>query len=161
MTSVQLDGHNPQPKAFDVYLLLICTWLVALVVVAFPMLTRVLSASLRADAKWWERADAVAILICLLLQSCFGAFFLWRSGRSKVFGWHVFKGIAYGILSFLITVPLAFLIMKSLYKPTITMPPAFFFVMTFYMGHRIPLLGVTLGGLLAASIHWALTESRT
>src|SRR2546422_3252972 len=39
--------------------------------------------------------------------------------------------------------------------------PGVFFVMTFYMGHRIPLLGVMLGGLLAASIHWALTESRT
>jgi hypothetical protein len=141
-------------------LLLAGTWLVALVIVASPILVRVFSASLRADAQWWDSADAAAIVICLFLQSAFGAFFLWRSGRSKAFAWHVVKGIAYGILSFLITVPLAFLIMKTFYKPIITMPPAFFFVLIFYLGHRIPLLGVVVGGFLAAAAHWALTESK-
>jgi hypothetical protein len=116
---------------------------------------------LRADANWWDRADAISITICLLLQSVFGAFLLWRSGRSKAFGWHVVKGFAYGILSFLITVPLAFLIVNTFYKPIITMPPSFFFVLIFYLGHRIPLLSVVLGGVLAASVHWALTESKT
>ena len=155
------DSHYPQPNTFAAYLLLTATWFVALVVVAFPMLGRVLSASLRANAKWWERADAIAILICLLLQSGFGAFFLWRSGRSKVFGWQVFRGIAYGILSFLVTIPLAFLIMKGLYKPAITIPPAFFFALIFYLGHRVPLLGLLLGGFLVASTHWELTKTRT
>jgi hypothetical protein len=50
--------------------------------------------------------------------------------------------------------------MKSLYKPAITIPPAFFFALIFYLGHRIPLLGMLLGGFLAASTHWELTKTR-
>jgi len=158
VTNVQRLCNYPLPKTFSGYLLLTGTWLVAQVVVASPILARTLSASLRADANWWDRADAVAIPICLLLQSLFAAFFLWRSRRSTAFGWQISKGIAYGILSFLITVPLAFLIMKTFYKPTIAMPPAFFFVVIFYLGHRVPLLGVVLGGFMAASTHWVLVK---
>jgi hypothetical protein len=161
VTYVQRVSHYPQPKTFAAFLLLACTWFVAQVIVASPLPMRVWGTFLRANASWWDRFDVVAIPVCLLLQSVFGAFLLWRSRRSTAFGWHVFKGIAYGILSSLITVPLAFLIMKTFYEPTITMPPAFFFVLIFYLGHRIPLLGVMLGGLLAASIHRALTNTRT
>jgi len=157
---MQLVSHYPQPKTFTTYLLLSGTWLVVQVVLASPILVRVLSASLRADAYWWDRADAVAIPICLILQSVFGAFLLWQSRRSPAFGWHIFKGIAYGIFGALITAPLAFLIMKTFFEPPVTMPPAFFFVVMLYLGHRIPLLGVVLGGFFAASIHWALTKTR-
>lgn len=160
MTNPPRVSRYPHPRTFATYLFLTCAWFVAQVVVAIPMLVRILSASLRAGAEWWERADAVAILTCLLLQSVFGAFFLWRSRRSTAFGWQVFKGIAYGILSFLVTVPLAFFLVKFLCKPIITMPPAFFFAVIFYLGHRIPLLGVVLGGFLAASVHWRLTGTR-
>jgi hypothetical protein len=160
VNNLQHTRRRPQPKTFAAYLLLTGTWLVALVIVASPIPVRVFSASLRADAHWWDRADAVSITICLLLQSVLGTFLLWRSGSSKAFAWHVVKGVAYGILSFLITVPLAFLIMKTFYKPIITMPPVLFFALIFYLGHRIPLLGVVLGGFLAAAVHWALTESK-
>jgi hypothetical protein len=129
-------------------------------VLAFPILIRALSASLRANAQWWDRADSIAILTCLLLHSVFGAYFLWRSRRSTALGWHVVKGIAYGLLSFFIAIPFAFLIMKMFYKPLVTIPPAFFFVLMFYLGHRIPLLGVVLAGSLAAFTHWMLTKPR-
>ena len=146
MTNEPRVSHYPQPKSFSAYLLLTCAWLVAQLVAAFPILMRVWSASLHADAYWWVRADAVAIPLCLLLQSVIAAIFLWRSRRSAAFGWHLFKGIAYGVSSALLSVPLAFLIMKLFYKPVITMPPAFFFAVIIYLGHRIPLLGVVLGG---------------
>jgi hypothetical protein len=119
-------GPYLQPKSFVAYLLLTFAWLVAQSVLASPILVRVLSASSRADADWWDRADAAAITICLFLQSAFGAFFLWRSGRSTAFGWHAVKRIAYGLLSFFITIPLAFLAMKTFYKPIITIPPSLF-----------------------------------
>ncbi len=160
MTNELRVSPYPQPKSFVAYLLLAFAWLVAQSALASPILVRVLSASLRADVHWWDRADAAAIVICLLLQSVFGAFFLRRSRRSTAFGWHVVKRIAYGLLSFFITIPLAFLITNVFYKPIITIPPAFFFVLIFYAGHRIPLLGVVLGGFLAASTHWVLTMTR-
>jgi len=50
--------------------------------------------------------------------------------------------------------------MKPFYKPIITIAPSFFFILLFYLGHRIPLLGVLLGGFLAASIHGVLTKTR-
>jgi hypothetical protein len=158
---MQLVIRRPQPRSFSAFLLLAGSWFVIQTIVASPVLVRVWTASLGAHVPWWDRADSVEIPTFLVLQSVCGAFLLWRSRRSPVFGLHAAKGIAYGLLSFPITAFLTYLVLISLYEPIRTIPPLFFFWMLFFLGHRVPLLGVALGGLLAAAVHWVLTESRT
>lgn len=154
MTSVQYVGHDRRPNSFGAFLVLATTWFVVQVLVALPFLVRIWGVWFRANGASWDRADAVAILLFLSLQSVLGAFLLSRSRRNTNFALNSAKGMAYGILSFLIAAPFAYLVFSFLCKPISTIPPRFFLDIVLFLGHRIPLLGVAVGGLLAGAVHW-------
>jgi hypothetical protein len=156
VSSVKTVGQDRQPKPLGAFLLLASTWFVVQALVASPFLVRTCGAWFRTNGSSWERDDAVAILLFLLLESVLGAFLLWRSRKSASFVLHAAKGIIYGVLSFLIAAPLVYLVLNFLYKPVPTMPPHFVFVLLFFLGHRVPLLGIALGGFLASAVHQVL-----
>lgn len=161
MSSVKIVGQDQQPRSVGAFLLLASTWFIVQVLVAFPFLVRTCGAWFRTNGASWERTDAVAVLLFLPLQSLLGAFFLWRSRKSANFGLHASKGIVYGLLSLLITVPLVFVALNFLYQPVPTMPPRFVFELLFFLGHRIPLLGVALGGFVASAVDRMLRTDST
>jgi hypothetical protein len=90
----------------------------------------------------------------LLLQSAIGAFFLWRLWRGNNYLLYAAKGILVGFCGFLIAAPLSYVLLRFTYKSLPTIPPSFFFILMFYLGHRIPLVGVALGSFVAASLQW-------
>jgi hypothetical protein len=154
-------SHGLKPKPLKNVLVLACVSFVVQVIVAAPILVRILTSSFRYGPSSWDRADSIYVPICLFLQSVVGAFLLWRSRRSARFVWHAGKGIAYALLSFLITAPLVYFVLGSFYNPIRTMTPFMFFVMIFFLGHRVPLLGVSLAGFLTVAADWEMTDSKT
>ena len=157
---MQVAEHSTQRRAFGTYLFLAAASLGVQLVVALPITLRIWKAALRPGAFSWDRADAFSIPIFLLLQSAIGAFFLWRLRRGNNYLLHTVKGILVGLCGFLIATPLSYVLLRFSYKSLPTIPPSFFFMLVFFLGHRIPLLGVLLGSFVTASVQWSRSENK-
>ena len=151
---MQVAEHSTQNRTLGTFVLLASVLLGVQLVVALPITLHIWKAAFRPGALSWDRADAVTIPTFLLLQSAIGALFLCRLRRSCNYLVHAGKGVLVALGSFLIAALLGFFILSYSYEPVAWDTPFMFFVTIFFLGHRIPLLGVVLGGFVATTLQW-------
>jgi hypothetical protein len=155
---MQFVAQSLQHRNSMTYLIITAVSLAVQLIIALPITLHIWAVASRPGAYPWDRTDAITIPAFLVLQSAIGSFFLWRIRRTRNCLLHGLIGVLMGLCGFIVAAPLEYFILLFSYKSLLNITPLFFFILIFFLGHRIPLLGVVIASFAAGTTHWLLLQ---